>query len=593
MKKKFLIFSFLILLTSSVDSVAKSQTERDYNERRLLGAFDLVKNVPDDQEKYDHYYQFMILFGKYQLIDHAHQRVNTLPDQLKIYSRQLLAELYRSLYVSNGLLVTLEYLKKIDENNLKTYLIEQLVFESIQLSKLDDAIKFNEFVSEELIHERLIVILIDYLMKNNQIEKAEGFAKDLNFLVQKDLANSVLANGYALNRQLDRMKNALRNIQNKKIKDETTLNVIETLIEKRMFTNAFEMIKVLENEQQIDKSSFWLVKQYIEDGYIDSALQMLDSISNEVYKNKALSLVAIYSAQKGRTELTQSSIDKISDAFILEETIIECAIEYARNDLYKESIRLSLDIKTPSLKKDVNTSLAYVFAKGKNVPFAVLSVQQLSTDDFTDLYIQLAYGYIDFDQEEKLKKLLNLISEESIQEDIAYNAMLYAAAENKEINLQHMYSFLKSIYYKVDVAYSITPVLIDNQCSFGCEFVSTVVKKIKFKNKKSLENSKIKYVKLLFDQNNNKKGLDVEWHDLVKVLKKSKDGSSEISNLKVNVFRSLIKLEEYPLAFEILESIPSLNRKIELLMDIPFVEDKKYQKKVYKLFKNFTKKTKQ
>ena len=123
--------------------------------------------------------------------------------------------------------------------------------------------------------------------------------------------------------------------------------------------------------------------------------------------------------------------------------------------------------------------------------------------------------------------------------------------------------------------------------------MSTVVKKIKFKNKKSLENLKIKYVKLLFDQKNNKKGLDVEWHDLVKVLKKSKDGSSEISNLKVNVFRSLIKLEEYPLAFEILESIPSLNRKIELLMDIPFVEDKKYQKKVYKLFKNFTKKTKQ
>lgn len=594
-KKKIVskwFFIFLLMMIPSIGAV--TTTEPKHDNLQDLNAFDIIfETIPSLESTNDKLNLYVMASKKLALekdFDTFNELMASAPQELNVYQRKL----YETFFIEYSKTISLAKLKenllKIDEKNLRDYIVEKIFFQALSEDEIENYDIFLPLITQTTIRSRASLILIEYFLKIKKLDKAKKLIEKIKFPAQKDQGLALMATAYANSADFEQSIFFLDSINDPDTKQATLLLVIEEFVNKSFYNIVFELINRIDTVENYEQALLFMINRYIAEEKIETAYQLLQSISNDELHDEALISFA-------RAFATYKDLDSINTILTF------CKIPATKDKIFSETAHLFVKmgdvdkgfqiadyIKDESTYNNTLISFAEFLGRGENANVVILMLQKIK--DVSLFRVSLEKYIFSLINEEKIDQLDIAIEyvEKEKKDQILSDCLQLLIKTNQFEHLEYFKSKLSGTSEKV--SYYLTfgqRIIFFKQSDYYQPFkesLETFLKRAKLDLFNQLQ-LKLIYANISALQNDRdlmNKTIDGVYKKLIKTKKPVYD------ELKIKLINVMIQQKKYKSLSLLINSFDSDYKKINALFLIPPAATEDERKNVNKLILAFTKK---
>ena len=517
--------------------------------------------------------------------------VTNLPPELLVYQKKFYENFYIEYSQSRSLAELKTSLMTVEEKNLRDYIIEKICFFSLTKKELKNYDILLPLISQTVIRSRAALLLVEYFINLNNIDKANEMVLQISFPAQKDMAHSLIATAYSSIVDYERAIYFLNEINEFELKEKTIKSALKNFTDKSLFKIAFEFLNMLSTQKDYDEALLVFIQKYMEEKKYSTANQLFEEINTPEIKEDALYIIAVEYAKDGNEEGVNLALNYIQSENKKDQTIHDSAVNLANQSKFDASMELVKLISNYSLYQSAIQDISGVLGKAENTNYSILLLQQIKDEDLFLVALEsFIYSLV---SEQKLKETLTLfdyIKDDNLKQEIIFNNLMVMLDTNQFDSLPIFDQRLTSEPLKHNFYYEYANYINETNNSALIPVVLLKIKEISnTKDIDLLDQFKFSFViaRLEIMRNNlniAKDHLDSIQKLLIKVTEEKYD------KIKIELIQLLLELNEEKNAFLIMESLSSKYKKINALFLIQDKNDQKEELNQKKLLEAFTKK---
>lgn len=594
-KKKIVskwFFIFLLMMIPSIGAV--TTTEPKHDNLQDLNAFDIIfETIPSLESTNDKLNLYIMASKKIALekdFDKFNELMASAPQELNVYQRKL----YETFFIEYSKTISLAKLKenllKIDEKNLRDYIVEKIFFQALSEDEIENYDIFLPLITQTTIRSRASLILIEYFLKIKKLDKAKKLIEKIKFPAQKDQGLALMATAYANSADFEQSIFFLDSINDPNTKQETLLIVIKEFVNKSFYNIVFELINRIDTIENYEQALLFLINRYIAEEKIETAYQLLQSISNDELHDEALISFA-------------RAFAKYKDLDSINTILTFCKIPATKDKIFSETAHLFVKmgdvdkgfqiadyIKDKSTYNKTLISFAEFLGRGENTNVVILMLQKIK--DVSLFRVSLEKYIFSLINEEKIDQLDIAIEyvEKERKDKILSDCLQLLIKTNQFEHLEYFQSKLSGTSEKVSYYSTFGQrIIFFKQSDYYQPFkesLETFLKRAKLDLFNQLQ-LKLIYANISALQNDSdlmNKTIDEVYKKLIKTKKPVYD------ELKIKLINVMIQQKEYKSLFALINSFDSDYKKINALFLIPPAKTEDERKNANKLILAFTKK---
>ena len=594
-KKKIVsrwLFIFLWMMTSLIG--AANTTELNHADVQELNALDIIiETIPSLESTNDKLNLYIIASKKLALekdFNTFNELMASAPQELNIYQRKL----YETFFIEYSKTISLAKLKenllKIDEKNLRDYIIEKIFFQALSENKIDNYDIFLLLITQETIRSRASLILIEYFLKIKKLDKAKKLIEQIKFASQKDQGLALMAKAYANSADFEQSIFFLDSINDPDTKQATLLIVIEEFVNKSFYNIVFELINRIDTVEHYEQALLFLINRYIAEEKIETAYELLQSISNDKLHDEALISFA-------------RAFAKYKDLDSINTILTFCKIPATKDKIFSETAHLFVKmgdvdkgfqiadyIKDESTYNNTLISFSEFLGRGENANVVILMLQKIK--DVSLFRVSLEKYIFSLINEEKIDQLDIAIEyvEKERKDQILSECLQLLIKTNQFEHLEYFKSKLSGTSEKVSYYSTFGQrIIFFKQSDYYQSFKESLDAFLKGAKLNLFDQLQLKLIHanisaLQNDSDMMNKTIDGVYKKLIKTKKPVYD------ELKIKLINVMIQQKEYKSLFILINSFDSDYKKINALFLIPPAKTEDERKNVNKLILAFTKK---
>lgn len=550
-----------------------------------------IEKISEIDTKQKLYLDASKTLGREKDFDQFELMIKQLPDELLIYQRKLYEHFFLEYNKVEKLAVLKSNLSKVSEKNIIDYVVERLAYQALTEESEKSYDILLPLVSQNVIRSRVILRLIEYYLKNNQIDKANQLIEGIAFPGQKDSAFSLIAIGYAKVADYERCNINLNNIIDSDIKQNSIQLVLNEFIKKSMYKISFELLNRISDQTHYEEALIILMNQYVFEEKYDTAYQLFQSIKSAALQQEALYNLAIGFAKNADSEGLDNVLDLIAEDDFKDKALHDSVQEFAKLGLAEEAVDYALSIKNYSLYESALIEAAAYLGASDNTSFVILKLQQINEVDlFNKCLENYSYSLVKNLKSNDIEKVQEYIKDNELKQVILLNSLKLLVETNQFNKIE---PFENKIRTNKDMALfllSYSKKVYDEEL---IEYYDLVLSKIKqFIAKEKLEffyeaslllmNANIEYKKSNFDE------VASVINEYDNQLLKLDD--VQFDNVKKETLELLISINKDKQALQIIDSYGTVYEKMSYLFLFNNKMNFKEQTVLNKQILSFTKK---
>ncbi len=591
MKKAFLIFICLILVTTNEFVSYANSKNGNGNKPTIEIILNSIPKVKTIDVKQKLYLEAVKELGKNKDIERFEKLLNELPEELKIYQKKIYENFFLEYAKVSKIAFIKKYLADINDRNLKDHIVEKLSYQALTDNSKRNYDLLLPLVTQNVIRSRVALLLIEYFLNINELDKANDLIESISFPAQKDAAYSLIAIEYAKIADYERCNMNINNIMDIELKQKTFSLTLAEFAKKSLFKISIELLNRISIQENYEYALIILMNQYVDEKKYDTAYQLFQSIKTQSIKDQALYYLGVGFAKHGEVEGINNVLELITDQETKDITSRDIVIELAKNGMTEEAINYALAIQNFPIYESAVIRLAAELGVADNVNFVILMLQQINEEGLFDQVIEnYIYSLVKNKKINQIEKVITYIEQASLKQSIIANIVLQLIQTNQLDSFDFFQNQLQSVQTKSSnlIAYGAN---VSN--SHLEDYYSESINKIN----KFIEEEKIDFfdeaslylinAKIEFDQEN--------YEDVFSYINRYdktliKQENTKFDNIKLDTIKLLLAINKEKHVFPIIDSYNDQYQKISLLFLFDDKENVKAQHSQNKQILSFTKK---
>ena len=334
-----------------------------------------------------------------------------MPEELKIYQKKLYENFFLEYIKVSKIAFIKRYLANVNDRNLKDHIIEKLSYQALTDKSKRNYDLLLPLVTQNVIRSRVALLLIEYFLNINELDKANDLIESISFPAQKDAAYSLIAIEYAKIADYERCNMNINNIMDIELKQKTFSLTLAEFAKKFLFKISIELLNRISIQENYEYALIILMNQYVFEKKYDTAYQLFQSIKTQSIKDQALYYLGVGFAKHGEVEGINNVLELITDQETKDMTSRDIVIELAKNGMTEEAINYALAIKNFPIYESAVIRLAAELGVADNVNFVILMLQQINEEGLFDQVIEnYIYSLVKNKKINQIEKVISYIS---------------------------------------------------------------------------------------------------------------------------------------------------------------------------------------